>query len=379
VPSPPDILIVGGYGVVGRRVAARLAPRFPDRVVIAGRNERQAVELCRELGHGTRARRMDVADAGALGPALDGVGTVMSCVAQREPHLLRTSIARGLAYTDISPRLAFWLGYEEMAAEARRTGARIVLGAGLSPGISNMMARQLAKAVGSVDRIETTLLLSLGDEYGSDSLHHVLESIARPFSVLENGQRRDVVPFSDGRRVDFPEPLGSRTAYLFPWSDGVYYPKTLGARTSLGRFALEPAWAGRLVALLVRAGAQRWIARPGFLRGNRGAIEGVKRRYAGQDRFALVVTVEGRGRKMRMTLSGRHQADVTGDAAAEFARTLAAGEMGEAGVWLPEEVISHEPFFSALASRGWKPTMGDSDSTARRPEPTPRAGIGPAL
>ncbi len=74
--SPPDILIVGGYGVVGRRIAAQLAPRFPGRVLIAGRDERQAEALCRELGQGTRVRRMDVEDAASIEPALDGVGTV---------------------------------------------------------------------------------------------------------------------------------------------------------------------------------------------------------------------------------------------------------------------------------------------------------------
>jgi saccharopine dehydrogenase-like NADP-dependent oxidoreductase len=31
------ILIVGGYGVVGGRIAAELAPDYPDRVAIAGR------------------------------------------------------------------------------------------------------------------------------------------------------------------------------------------------------------------------------------------------------------------------------------------------------------------------------------------------------
>ncbi|MEO8179763.1 MAG: saccharopine dehydrogenase NADP-binding domain-containing protein [Deltaproteobacteria bacterium] len=377
VASPPDLLIVGGHGVVGRRVAARLAPCFPNRVIVASRNERQAQALCRELGYGTRARRIDVEDAGTIGPALDGIGTVMSCVSQPGLHLLRASIARGLAYTDIAPRLAFWSRNEEMAAEARRTGARLVLGAGLSPGISNMMARQLAKAVGSVDRIETALLLSLGDEYGPDSLHHVLEALTHPFSVLEDGRRHEVVPFSDGRRVDFPEPLGSRIAYRFPWSDGVYYPKTLGARTSLGRFALEPAWAGGLVALLVRAGAPRWLARHGFFRGNRSAIERIKRRYTGSDRFALVVTVEGCGRRVKMSLWGRHQADVTADAAAEFARALAAGEMGQAGVWLPEEVICHERFFSSLASLGCKPALEESASIAIRREPASRADLGP--
>jgi saccharopine dehydrogenase-like NADP-dependent oxidoreductase len=271
--------------------------------------------------------------------------------------LLRAAIARGVAYTDIAPRLAFWQGAEEMTADARRTGARVVLGAGLSPGISNMMARQLAKAVGRVDRIETAILLSLGDEYGPNSLHHVLEAVTEPFSVMEDGVRHEAVPFSQGRRTEFPEPLGSRTAYLFPWSDVVYYPKTLGARTALGRFALEPAWATGVAALLVRAGARRWLKRPGFFRGNRRAIDRLKNLYAGHDRFALVVAVEGDGRAMKMSLAGRGQADVTAASAAEFARALAVGEVEHPGVWLPEEAISHERFFETLAPLGWKPTV----------------------
>jgi len=359
-----DFLIVGGYGVVGRRIAARLAPLFPGQIVIAGRDERRADDLCRELGHGSRPRRIDVGDVAAITSALDGVHTVMTCVAQPEMHLLRTCIARGVAYTDIAPRLAFWHGAEEMAGEARQTGARIVLGAGLSPGISNMMAARMAKEVGRVDSVETAILLSLGDEYGPDSLHHVLEAVTQPFTVLRAGHRQPAVPFGEGARVVFPTPLGARTAYLFPWSDVVYYPKTLGAQTSIGRFALEPAWAGSLASVLVRAGARRWLNRPGFSRGNRRAIDRLKRIYAGRDRFALVVTVKGGGRVMTMSLAGRHQADATAAGAAELARALAAGEVERAGVWLPEEVISPERFFDALASLGWRPTMVESSSAA---------------
>lgn len=370
-----DLLVVGGYGVVGRRIAAQLSPRFPGRVVVAGRDERRAEALCNEIGHGSRARWIDVDDPASVDPALDGVGTVVTCVVQRELHLLRASVARGVAYTDIAPRLAFWQGAGEMAAEARRTGARIVLGAGLSPGISNMMARQLAKAIGRVDGVETAILLSLGDEYGADSLQHVLDALVQPFQVLEDGRTHEAVPFSEGRRVQFPEPIGARTAYLFPWSDVVYYPETLGARTSLGRFALEPAWLGGFASLLVRAGARRWLRHPGYLRGNRRAIDRLKRVYSGQDRFALVVTVEGGGRAMKMSLSGRHQADATADAAAELARALAAGEMQRPGVWLPEEVISHERFFEALAALGWKPRIEESSPIGGSLERPPRTEL----
>jgi saccharopine dehydrogenase-like NADP-dependent oxidoreductase len=78
---------------------------------------------------------------------------------------------------------------------------------------------------------------------------------------------------------------------------------------------------------------------------------------AGHDHFALVVTVEGNGRVMTMTLADRHQADVTAAGAAEIARTLAAGEVERTGVWLPEEVISHERFFDMLTSFGWRPSI----------------------
>jgi saccharopine dehydrogenase (NAD+, L-lysine forming) len=361
-----DIVVVGGYGVVGRRIASRLAPEFPGRVVIAGRDERKAASVCRELGHDTRARRIDVNDSASVASALDGAGTVMTCVAQREFHVLRAAIARGLAYTDIAPRLAFWQGAQEMDSMARRTGAHVVLGAGLSPGISNMMAAQLAERLGRVDRVETAILLSLGDEYGPDSLHHVLEAITQPFDVLRDGSREKVTPFADGERVLFPKPMGARTAYLFPWSDVVYYPKTLGARTALGRFALEPKWVGGLASVLVRLGARRWLKRAGILHGHRNAIDWLKRRYARRDEFALVVTAESEGRVATMHLAGRHQADATADSAAEFARMLASGEVEQSGVWLPEQVISHERFFARLAALGWNPVVEESDAAGER-------------
>jgi saccharopine dehydrogenase-like NADP-dependent oxidoreductase len=363
------ILIAGGYGVVGGRVAAILAPRFAGRVVIAGRHEEMAAALAAKIGNGARARRLDLSDRDSVEAALSGVGTVMVCVADHELHLLQAAIARGLAYTDIAPRLAFWKGAEEMNAEARRTGARVLLGAGLAPGISNMMARQLANELGGAERIETSLLLSLGDEFGPDSLRHVLESISQPFAVLENGQERRVEPFSEGRSVAFPEPVGPKMAYLFPWSDVVYYPKTLGARTAVGRFALEPPWVGRLASRLVELGIGGPLRRPAAQAALMRAVERLKPHRKGTDKFALVVTVEAKGRARRMALVGQHQADVTAAGAAELARSLAEKEVHLPGFWLPEQLVSPERFFAILFAGNSRPVREDADHI--RPSSSP--------
>jgi hypothetical protein len=117
--SAIDILVVGGYGVVGRRIATCLAPRFPGRVLVAGRDEQRTAALCRTLGEGSRPRRVDVSDLSSVGSALEGVGTVMTCVAQQDRHLLLASIARGLAYTDLAPGLASCQGADELGTNAR--------------------------------------------------------------------------------------------------------------------------------------------------------------------------------------------------------------------------------------------------------------------
>ena len=357
------ILVVGGYGVVGGRVARHLAAAFPERVLIAGRDQGRASRYAISLGHGVGCRHLDTDNPQSIDAALERVGTVVMCVAQRDYHVLRMAVARGISYTDIAPRLAFWHGADELNATAQRTGACVMLGAGLSPGISNAMAAKLSSALGRLDHIETAILLSLGDEYGPDSMRHVLESVAQPFSLLEAGRTREALPFSEGRNVRFPEPLGSRTAYLFPWSDVVYYPKTLGVSSAIGRFALDPPWAGRTASLLVAAGGHRWLSGKSPSQRGRRAIEALKRLAAGHDRFALVVTAQGSGRTMSMSLAGRHQSDATAAGAAELARLLASRQVHRPGVWWPEQIVQPDAFFQAIAAHGLRPQLDAVESS----------------
>ena len=89
MPEKQDILIVGGYGEVSRRITALLEPTHPGSVLVAGRNPSQATEL--------RSRRIDVDEPASIEAALAGVGTIVACVRQREPHLLRAAIRHGIA------------------------------------------------------------------------------------------------------------------------------------------------------------------------------------------------------------------------------------------------------------------------------------------
>ena len=167
------ILIAGGYGVVGQRIAAGLAPDYP--VIVAGRHLEQAKATAAAIGHGVRGLELDVTVDASIAAALQGVATVMSCIDQPRRGLLHAAIQRGLRYTDITPHL-MELGqsaaYEEIGAAARASGACVVLGTGIVPGISNVIVRALADTLGGADVIETSLLLSARDASGPASFDY---------------------------------------------------------------------------------------------------------------------------------------------------------------------------------------------------------------
>jgi saccharopine dehydrogenase-like NADP-dependent oxidoreductase len=338
--SARDILIVGGYGEVGLRMATQLEAAHPRRVVVAGRHPERAAW--------PRVQLIDIDDLASVEAALDGVCAVAACVRQRQPHLLHAAIRRGIAYTSIAPPWMTWPVVAALHEEARRTGARAVLASGLEPGISSVLARVGADRVGRVDSVETALLLGVGDAFGPDSMAFLLDEIAQTYDVTVGGRTEAIHAFERPARIDFPRPIGPRLAYSIPFRDQLYYPETLGVRTAIARLALDPPWLGSAVAKATKLGGRAWARRQSGQGALRGLVDRLRRRYADRDHFALVVDVHGGDRIVRSTLVGRFQARATAVGAAAIMTALITGEVSEPGVWLAEQVIAPQPFLARL-------------------------------
>ena len=360
------MLVVGGYGVVGSRIAGDLAADFPGRVVVAGRHGDRADAAAAAIGHGTRGRRIDVRVASSIAAALEDVSIAVNCIDQPDRGLLWAAIGRGVAYTDITPHLVdlgVGAGYERVHAAAQASGARVLLGAGLVPGISSVMVRALADAVGGSDDIQTALLLSATDPSGPASFDYVLQELSMTFTIHVDGTDRPARAFTAPRVTDYPPPVGARPAYLFPFSDQVLYPRTMGAGTVVTRLSIDPPGLSRVLALLVATGATRVMARPRV----RAVLAGARRqRTARPDApYALRVDVTRGGRSAHATLTGRGQAHATAAGAAALVRSLADGEVAQPGAWMPEQVVAPGRFFQRLAAAGLHVDVAAATHTAR--------------
>jgi saccharopine dehydrogenase (NAD+, L-lysine forming) len=358
------ILIVGGYGEVGRRLAAQLEVPRGGRVIVGGRHPEQE--------KGLPARKIDVDDAGSIERALEGVGVVVACVRQREPYLLRAAARRGLAYTSIAPPRLSWPETESLRAEAKRTGARIVVATGLEPGITSILVRAASDRLGQVDAVETALLLGLGDAYGADSMAFIFEELSQPYAIVIDGKEHTANAFERSKLISFPAPVGERRAYTMPFSDQFHYPATLGAKTAIARIALDPPWLASALSVLLRSGLRRALRRGGTRGAVHGLIEKLRTRYGGRDHYGLVVEVRRGDRTIRSTLVGRQQATATAVGAAAVTEALWSHEMEAPGVWLAEQVIAPAPFFARLATQGIVPET-EEFSTSSSPRSAPFA------
>jgi saccharopine dehydrogenase-like NADP-dependent oxidoreductase len=301
--------------------------------------------------------------------ALEGVSVVVACVRQREPHLLRAAVRRGLAYTSIAPPWMLWPETEPLRAEAKRTSARIVLAAGLEPGITSVLVRAAADRLGQVDSVDTAVLLGIGDAYGADSMAFIFDEVGQPFSILVDGQPQAVNAFERSKYVAFPAPVGRRRAYTMPFRDQLYYSATLGAKTAVARIALDPPWLADVLSALLRLGLRRMLQRGGARGAVHGLIEKLGRRYAGRDHYALVVEVRGGGRTIRATLIGRQQAEATAVGVGAITEALWSGEVDAPGVWLAEQVIAPKSFLARLAAHGIVPVIEELSEVSRRARP----------
>src|SRR5262249_7099716 len=148
-------------------------------------------------------------------------------------------------------------------------------------------------------------------------------------------------PFTAPKLVEFPPPIGAQLSYLFPFSDQVLYPRTMGVKTALTRLALLPTWLAILLAFMARTGFSALASSEAFRR----FIVRRQSRYRAIDvsHFALHVEVKRGKRSRKARLVGIGQANAAATGAATVARSLINGEV-KPGAWMPEQILEPRLF-----------------------------------
>ncbi|MCX5570676.1 hypothetical protein [Kaistia nematophila] len=322
-------LIVGGYGHVGQRIAARLVRAGVAGVRIAGRDGARARSTAAALG--CEGAVIDMADPAGWDAALDGIGTVVVCIDLATADFPATVLGRGLAYIDISATDAVLARVEALDGLARRSGGSAVLSVGLAPGLTNLMALEVVADLDRPEGVTIGVLLGLGDAHGAAAVDWTLDNL-QPLGPGE------IVP------VDFGVPGRAVPTIPFAFADQHVLMRRHGWPSVTTRLGFASPLIGASSLRLLSGLARRdWFRR--LLRWS------MARFRLGSDRTALAVEAVGKGgRRRRLALEGWAEAEITALIAARVALLLR--EAPRAGVHHIEELWALGDFARELAAEG---------------------------
>lgn len=269
------VLILGGYGVFGGRLA-RLLLEGGATVLVAGRSRAAAQAFC--AIHGGTPVAISRED---LTPDLLRVHDVQVLVDAAGPfqaynetpyQLAEAAIEAGCAYLDLSDDAGFTVGISALDGAARTAGVPVISGVSTVPALSAAAVAALAQGLADIALIETAILPGNRAPRGLSVMRAILGQAGRPLR-LWRGQRWCQVPgWSAPASVVLPT-LDKRWASFIGAPDLALFPRHFGARSVLFRAGLElrllhfGLWAlslpvrwGLIPSLAPMAGSMRWLA-----------------------------------------------------------------------------------------------------------------------
>lgn len=204
------VLILGGYGNFGKRIATALANKNIP-VIIAGRNESKARALADILGDTASIAAFDVNTSlteqlATLKPRV----VVNTCgpFQTSDYHVAEICMKHGVHYIDLADGRAFVTNITRLNDKAKAAGARVISGASTVPGLSSAVLEHFKHEFSEIDFLKFGIAPGQQAERGLATIRGIMTYVGKPLAPFRS-IKDTVYGWQDIYRQAFPE-LGKR-------------------------------------------------------------------------------------------------------------------------------------------------------------------------
>lgn len=210
-----NILIVGGYGTFGGRLADLLLDAPDVTMFIAGRSFAKAQEFCSARA-GAAADLMPVAfdrrgdvitQLAAIAPKIvvDASGPFQAYGADTY-RLIEACISLGINYLDLADGAQFVEGIRKYDAAARQAGVFIFSGVSSFPVLTIAAVKKLSDGMHQVNRIRGGIAPSPYAGVGTNVIRAIAGYAGQPMPVRRNGKTETAYPLTESMRYTIAPP-----------------------------------------------------------------------------------------------------------------------------------------------------------------------------
>ena len=234
------VVIVGGYGVFGGRLAELLV-RDGHAVVVVGRDLSKAENLASRLG--CSAQQVDLNENPSAifdsqpNVVVDASGPFQGYAA-RPYRLPELCIDNGVDYLDLSDGAEFTAGISVLDELASQKGRRLLSGASSVPAISSSVAAELCEGFDDILLIDSAIIPGNRAPRGVSVVRSILGQLGGKATNWRGGMWREQHCWSDARKISLGPGL-ERTARFIEVPDVRLFPEFFKARSIVFRAGLE--------------------------------------------------------------------------------------------------------------------------------------------
>lgn len=191
------VLIIGGYGNFGQRIAELLA-REPDcQLIIGGRDVNKGTQLTRILKTRTPAEAVHLDIHQGLDEALKRIAPTIVIHTSgpyqgQDYHVARICIEHGCHYIDLADARAFVSGIGVLHQQAAEKGVLVCAGASSVPALSSAIIDEYADEFASLDSVRYGISTAQRTGRGLATTSAVLSYAGKPFTTLVNNELKYV-------------------------------------------------------------------------------------------------------------------------------------------------------------------------------------------
>lgn len=208
------VLIVGGYGVFGGRLAKLLADERRIGLIIAGRSFEKAKAFCEKQLAGAVVRPAQFDRGADPAPQLKALQPHIVVDASgpfqtygEDGHaLVKAAISLGIHYIDLADSSVFVEGIAAFDDFARANRVFCLSGASTLPAVSSAVVRHLAKGLDHLESIEAGIAPSPHARVGGNVVRALCGYAGRPIAVWRGGKAATAYGLTETRRFTIRPP-----------------------------------------------------------------------------------------------------------------------------------------------------------------------------
>jgi Domain of unknown function (DUF4166) len=208
------ILIVGGYGTFGGRLAQLLKDDERLQLLIGGRSQSRAQAFCAALRPRAAAVALAFDRDGEIAPQLARIDPDLVVDATgpfqfygTDPYrLVQAALSLGIDYLDLADGSDFVKGIARFDAEARARGIFILSGVSSFPVLTAAVVRRLAHGMARIDTITGGIAPSPHANVGLNVIRAIASYAGRPVKLWRDGHRVLGYGLAESRRYTIAPP-----------------------------------------------------------------------------------------------------------------------------------------------------------------------------